>query len=79
MQSLFVILSHYISLNYSQSTTNEGFSTKAASVKKAFLYTNDLISGMFFKEQLSIMLHLPGDTVKSRDIFVIAVSIKNVF
>lgn len=79
MQSLFVILSHCISLNYSQSTTNEGFSTKAAFAKKAFLYTNDLISGMFFKEQLNIMLHLPGDTMKSRDIFIIEVSRKKIF
>lgn len=79
MQSLFVILSHYISFNYSWSTTNEGFSTKAASVKKPFLYTYDLISGMLFKEQLNIMLHLPGDTVKSRDVFIIVVSRKKIF
>lgn len=31
---------------------------------------------MVFKEQLNIMLHLPGDTVKSRDIFIIVISRK---
>lgn len=52
---------NYTALNYSQSTTNEGFPTKAATVKKPFLYTNDLISRTLCKEHLNnLMLHLPG-------------------
>lgn len=72
---------NYIALNYSQSTTSEGFPTKAASVKKPFLYTNDIISRMFFKEHLNnIMLHLPGGhTVESKYIFKIIFSRKDVF
>lgn len=64
----------YIALNYSQSTTSEGFPTKAASVKKSFLYTHDLISRTCFKEHLNnIMLHLPGGhTVESKYIFKIS-------
>lgn len=62
---------NYIALNYSQSTTNEGFPTEAASAKKPFLYTNDLISRMLFKEHLNnIMLHLPGDTLWKVSIFL---------
>lgn len=34
---------------------------------------------MVFKEQLNIMLHLPGDTVKCRDIFITEVSRKKIF
>lgn len=72
---------NYIALNYSQSTTNEGFPTKAASVKKPFLYTNDLISRTLFIEHLNnIMLHLPGGrTVESKYIFKIFFSRNNVF
>lgn len=34
---------------------------------------------MLSKDPLNIMLHLPGDTVKSRDIFIVVVSRKKYF
>lgn len=72
---------NYIAVNYSQSTTGDRFPTKAAAVKKPFLYSNDLISQTLSKDHLNnIKLHLPrGRAMESKYICKISFSRKTVF